>query len=298
MSLGIVMKEKAGVYGSLIILCISLFTPVSAQSADSLYKQVAINKAYLKSYVLDTRDIVLSPLLWNTSQWLGFAAVTSSAALLSTQDLALKNFIQRNTTPLTNTLEKQGFERWGSGAYSLPLMGAFYLYGSLAKDARSKRVALLGTKAFVVSALIVTPVKQLIHRHRPNISNDPYQINGPFTPGTNFSSAKGMWDGFTAGKHYTSLPSGHTMTAFVMATIVATEYKDKPWVPIVAYSVASLTGLSRMEANKHWASDVLMGAAFGYAMGKLVCFRNNWGLTMAPVFAGHARGAALSLPLR
>jgi membrane-associated phospholipid phosphatase len=199
---------------------------------------------------------------------------------------------------LTNALEKQGFERWGSGVYSLPLMGAFYIYGSLAKNERSKRVALLGVKAFVVSAALVTPVKQLIHRHRPNISEDPYQIDGPFTPGTDFSSLQGMWDGFSAGKHYTSLPSGHTMTAFVMATVISTEYKDKPWVPVIAYSVAGLTGLSRMEANKHWASDVLMGAAFGYAMGKLICHRNNWGLQVNPSFSSQAKGLQLTLPLR
>lgn len=59
-----------------------------------------------------------------------------------------------------------------------------------------------------------------------------------------------------------SFPSGHTATAFMTATMLNKEYGYKsPWIGVGAYSVA--TGLMRMANNKHWLSDVLVGAGIG-----------------------------------
>ena len=61
-----------------------------------------------------------------------------------------------------------------------------------------------------------------------------------------------------------SFPSGHTATAFMMATMLSKEYGHlSPWVGIGAYSVATTTGLMRVVNNKHWLSDVLTGAGIG-----------------------------------
>lgn len=61
-----------------------------------------------------------------------------------------------------------------------------------------------------------------------------------------------------------SFPSGHTATAFMTATMLNKEYGYKsPWIGVVAYSVATATGLMRMANNKHWLSDVLVGAGIG-----------------------------------
>lgn len=61
-----------------------------------------------------------------------------------------------------------------------------------------------------------------------------------------------------------SFPSGHTATAFMTATMLSKEYGYlSPWVSIGAYSVATATGLMRMANNKHWLSDVMVGAGIG-----------------------------------
>lgn len=52
------------------------------------------------------------------------------------------------------------------------------------------------------------------------------------------------------------------------------EYKEKPLIPIISYTAATLIGLSRGTENKHWATDVLVGAALGYLSGKQVV--NNY----------------------
>ena len=45
-------------------------------------------------------------------------------------------------------------------------------------------------------------------------------------------------------------------------------YKDNPYIPPIAYGLATLTGLSRIYSNEHWSSDVLFGAAIGYFTSK------------------------------
>ena len=61
-----------------------------------------------------------------------------------------------------------------------------------------------------------------------------------------------------------SFPSGHTATAFMMATMLHKEYEGRsPWFSIGGYALATLTGVSRVLNNRHWMTDVFAGAAIG-----------------------------------
>ena len=53
------------------------------------------------------------------------------------------------------------------------------------------------------------------------------------------------------------------------------QYKDKPAVPIISYSAATLVGISRLTEQKHWASDVFVGALLGYVCGRQVVSHYN-----------------------
>lgn len=65
-------------------------------------------------------------------------------------------------------------------------------------------------------------------------------------------------------------PSGHTATAFMGATLLAHEYGHKSvWIPIASYSVATATGALRILNNKHYVSDVIVGAAVGILVAEL-----------------------------
>lgn len=73
-----------------------------------------------------------------------------------------------------------------------------------------------------------------------------------------------------------SFPSGHTATAFMGATLLAHEYGHKSvWIPIAGYSVATATGVMRILNNKHYASDVLVGAAIGIATAELAYWASD-----------------------
>jgi hypothetical protein len=70
-----------------------------------------------------------------------------------------------------------------------------------------------------------------------------------------------------------SFPSGHTTFAFTNATVVYNEFRQT--APVLAYSgyvFAFTTASFRMLNNKHWLSDVLVGAGIGILVTDLVYY--------------------------
>ncbi|RYF79618.1 MAG: phosphatase PAP2 family protein [Chitinophagaceae bacterium] len=156
------------------------------------------------------------------------------------------------------------------GTYEGYTLGALGVYGFLFKKEKMQTTTLLATQAFFTSAAVESLLKFLGGRQRP-FFNDSTKVQaaptfyGPFhaTPKDQFGR-----------KTNSSFPSGHTTVAFAAATVYALEYKNKPLIPVIAYSAATLIGLSRITENRHWATDVLAGAALGYLSGRLVV--NNY----------------------
>ncbi|MBZ0247190.1 MAG: phosphatase PAP2 family protein [Cyclobacteriaceae bacterium] len=70
-----------------------------------------------------------------------------------------------------------------------------------------------------------------------------------------------------------SFPSGHTAQAFVAATFMHKEYgKQNPLYSVLAYGTATSVGVLRMMNNRHWSTDVLVGAGIGILSTNLVYF--------------------------
>jgi len=99
------------------------------------------------------------------------------------------------------------------------------------------------------------------------------------------------------GSDNLSFPSGHTAQAFLAASIVHTEFRDKSqWYGVGAYTLATSVAALRMINNKHWQSDVVAGAGFGILSAHLayLSHRNRWGrksigrdIGMAPTYFGN-----------
>ena len=96
-----------------------------------------------------------------------------------------------------------------------------------------------------------------------------------------------------------SFPSGHTSNSFMWATVVSHYYGKKAAIP--AYAVAAYVGASRLKTRKHYLTDIIAGATFGYIVGRTVTKgaeksrnrRFNWGITVPP-----GGGAAVVLEIR
>ncbi len=85
---------------------------------------------------------------------------------------------------------------------------------------------------------------------------------------------------------YNSFPSGHTAQAFAAATFLSEEYKSKfKWMPYLAYGIATSVGVLRMANNKHYLSDVLVGAGLGILSMKMsyLTHQYKWNKKSKPV---------------
>jgi membrane-associated phospholipid phosphatase len=116
---------------------------------------------------------------------------------------------------------------------------------------------LLAGEAVVDDAVLMVVTKAITRRLRP--SDIP--VNGTYSD-TFFQQHKGT---LGAGS---SFPSGHAMMSFSVATIFAHRYRQHRWVPYVAYGVAAAISFSRLTTGAHFPSDVLFGAATGFAIAR------------------------------
>jgi membrane-associated phospholipid phosphatase len=90
-----------------------------------------------------------------------------------------------------------------------------------------------------------------------------------------------------------SFPSGHTSSAFATATVLQRHYGWKVGIP--AYALASYVGASRLNANKHYLSDVAFGAALGIVAGRTVTFGvGSTKFALAPIAAQGGVGIGLT----
>lgn len=161
-------------------------------------------------------------------------------------------------------------------------------YGSgwLFKDQKIRQTAILMGGAYLHTGIITMLGKWAFARQRPLVNNKdqwhffPYSLRDP-SPSS------------TANQ---SFPSGHTSGIFAIATVMAKQYSESRWIPPTVYSVATLTGISRIVNQKHWLSDVIIGAALGYGIGNFVVKRNQGvNFTLFPVYWENSISLSMSL---
>jgi membrane-associated phospholipid phosphatase len=145
------------------------------------------------------------------------------------------------TSSMHATTGAKGF--FGPGAYIgnfyLNLGASFATY-AVGRASGNAKIAILGAdlaRAQIVSQATTQGIKYVAGRTRPD--------------GTD-----------------RSFPSGHTSSAFATATVLQRHYGWKVGIP--AYALASYVGASRLNANKHYLSDVAFGAALGIIAGRTV----------------------------
>ncbi len=135
---------------------------------------------------------------------------------------------------------------------------SFYVAGLIRNDRKMKSTALLAGEALADAEILTTVMKDIDRRSRPAA----VPLNG------NFSDT--WFEDNTHNFHSNgSFPSGHTIAAFSVATVIARRYgKQHRWVPYVAYGGAAVVGFSRVALSAHFTSDVFMGGALGYSISR------------------------------
>ena len=146
------------------------------------------------------------------------------------------------------------------GLVPLVIPAGLYYYGKSHENSELQITALALGQAAILGFLVSSAYKAVSGRRPPEIldnnSNDP-DFSGDFKFGF---MERGIFDGW---------PSGHTTTAFAMATTLIELYPDNGQVRMFALIYASTIGLG-VSTNIHWLSDAFAGAFIGYAIGKTV----------------------------
>jgi len=155
----------------------------------------------------------------------------------------------------------------GDGTVDVLVCASFYLGGLIFKKDRPMQTGLLSLQSLAHAGLIVTVGKQLTSRKRPHGGDaEEYGMDKWYWVPTGFRE-------FTHGdarSDYDAFPSGHTISAWAVGTVIAKQYKDKKWVGAICYLAATGVGLSRITEDTHWLSDIILGAAMGYGIGRNV----------------------------
>ncbi len=97
------------------------------------------------------------------------------------------------------------------------------------------------------------------------------------------------------GSAKNSFPSGHTSFAFTLAEVLHQEFKDKPFIYISGYALATSVGVMRILNNRHWFTDVMVGAGIGMAATKLIYATHQYKWKMnkggfLPIIGGNQAG--------
>jgi len=243
---------------------------------------------FFKALGQDLGHFISSPLRIKGKDLLtigGVALITG--VLINNDETIYKNFKDYQAKHSWVDTISPKITKLGDGGFSLGLAGAFYLGGTLFKSERAKETAKLTLMTFIHTGLIVQIGKHLSGRQRPSWDNGNDGWAGP-------SGFFKRYEPYQIS-HYDAFPSGHTISIFGTATVVAEMYRDKPLIPIVSYSLATLCGLSRVTEDTHWLSDVFLGAVLGYAIGKYVVKKRSRTRKFNIIPVANSKGISLGI---
>lgn len=83
-----------------------------------------------------------------------------------------------------------------------------------------------------------------------------------------------------------SFPSLHTAVAFSAARYMTKRADMDIEYAAVIYGLAALTGVARVQADKHTWGDVIAGGALGFAMSEIFTDQKNYQLAIMPTPKG------------
>lgn len=152
--------------------------------------------------------------------------------------------------------------RLGASYTVFPAAGGFWLAGKLTHNEKAEETGLLGFEALADSYVVVTALKAVTQRQRP------FEGDGK---GTFWKGDGRTWN---AGS---SFPSGHSITGWALVSVVIHQYPHNRPLKILGLGLASSVSVARVAARKHFSSDVFVGAAMGWFIGRYVQRRRSDG---------------------
>jgi membrane-associated phospholipid phosphatase len=206
---------------------------------------VSLEKNFVSNILRDQKTIWLSPfrLDRHDAKWL--SAFGLGAAGLIASDRSTSEWVgKRGGLPVISRDVS-----WAGKPYTpAGVAAAFYLAGRATRNAKARETGILAFQSLVDTAIVTEALKVVTQRERPN---------------SGFERAEFFEGG-------SSFPSGHSSSVWSVATVIAYEYKDHPLVKYGAFAAAAAVSMSRFSGRNHFLSDIVVGSAIGFGIGRYV----------------------------
>src|SRR5882724_12793089 len=205
----------------------------------------SLEKEFFRNVLRDQKSIWTAPfqLHREDAKWMVPFGI-GSMALITTDRITGDEMAEFDRQVKASRIVSYGGSTYGVGAVA----ATFYLVGRKTNDSRARETGLLSAEASIDGLIVSNALKGITQRARPLTGRERSEF---FDGGSSF-------------------PSGHSIEAWSLAAVIANEYHDHRWVQIGAYGIASAVSLSRFTGSKHYLSDVLVGSAAGYSIGRYV----------------------------
>ena len=253
---------RASSLGALLFALIVVFS-ISATAQTSRAKDhgkpktastPSLEKKFFVNILRDQRAVWTSPfhLQRNDAKWLAPLGL-STVALIATDRRTSGELVEHGDNRTRLRISKD-ISLIGSLYATGGVAGVFYLTGRATHNNRLRETGLLAGEALIDSSIVVSALKTASQRQRPTVDHS----SGEFFAGGN------------------SFPSGHAINAWSLATVIAEEYgHHRPLLQVGAYGLATAVSLSRYTGRNHFLSDVLVGSAMGYGIGRYVYHKHH-----------------------
>ncbi len=252
---GLGVSSQANALPSLFLLLLVLnitaysqTTSPDAQPGPSPTPTPSLEKQFVRNILRDQVAIWTSPFHMSGGDMKLVVPIGLATAALIATDRRTANELTDNGGSQDLLRISHQVSHFGEFYSTGGIAAAFYLVGVKKHDYRARETGILGAEALIDAGIVVTVLKEITQRPRPNVP-DPND------------------DFFDGG---VSFPSGHAITTFALATVIASEYHDHKAVQIAAYGYATAVAISRYTGRNHFLSDVLVGSALGYGIGHYV----------------------------
>lgn len=225
--------------------------PAGAQTLPAPAPTPAVKKApspehdFFKNILRDQKAIWTAPLHIERSdaKWMVPAGI-GLMALFTTDRITGDEIGEANGQVSTSHAISYAGSVYGTAAIAT----TFYVLGRKNHDYRARETGVLAAEAVIDSIIVEGALKGITQRARPSTGAERSEF---FDGGSSF-------------------PSGHSTQAWALATVIASEYKHRRAVQVAAYGIATAVSVARFTGHNHYLSDVVVGSALGFGIGRYV----------------------------
>jgi len=242
---------------SLFVLAASLSGAIRAQSPSLPNAPQPANDAptirnFPRNFARDQAAIWTSPMRMSDGTAIMGIFFIAGAGALGAEDrhIMQNHFLDPTTNDHASTAST------GITGLFIAAPVAFYGMGHLRNDMHAEETGMLAGEAIVNSVAVNEVFKIVSRRERPTVDDAKGKF---FQSGVGFDS---------------SFASNHSVIAWSSATVIASEY-DGWLTKLTAYSLATGVSLTRVIGRDHFPSDVLVGSAVGWMIGRYVYYRHH-----------------------